>query len=317
MPRVAASSTDPLGDRSACQSLPSPHAPPAGHQLAIHHHPLLHRLLVGELVRKGGVRGGALARQHACRAGFGGLQGVERWQASTAASPASMSHSLGFKGRRRAGPQLAHAPSPPRPGPPCGSKATAGVAQMAACSLSAAFCCATRSLSTPESRRRSAPGMPPCVGMGGVGGGKRGMHAAKIKPSTRDAVDLILPPAPPLGGSTPATAAPPRPARPAHRQRDQVPLLARALADGAVSHNLGLPGAGDGQALLNRGHSHLIPGQPKTRVRGEGGALETEMCHQQQRQPNPRCLGQGRQRRQRTSAPARRRTSMVMTCSGQ
>lgn len=51
---------------------------------------------------------------------------------------------------------------PARHDAPCGSKATAGVAQMAACNLSAAFCLATRSASGWLSRSRSAPGMPPC-----------------------------------------------------------------------------------------------------------------------------------------------------------
>ena len=50
-------------------SVPGHVASPAGDQRSIHHHPLFHGLLVGQLAGEGGVGGGAFARQDACSSG--------------------------------------------------------------------------------------------------------------------------------------------------------------------------------------------------------------------------------------------------------
>lgn len=181
-------------------------------------------------------------------------------------------------------------PPPPLPPPsfaPWGSKATAGVAQMAACSLSAPRCLATSSVSTAQSRSRSAPGMPPCAGQGvmergrceghnvgwvagnrsgGAGFAKGGHHNLPTVGSAYRAYVCSLPPPPDTHASDgPAPALCPtnhtspcyRPPPQAHRQCDQVEVLPRTLLDALVRHQANLAGAGDGEVLLNRCNSHL------------------------------------------------------------
>lgn len=70
----ATSAQTPLAMCSAVQRLlcscGAREGSPAGNELPIHHHPLLHRFLVGQLSGKGGVCRRSLACQQTCRGGW-------------------------------------------------------------------------------------------------------------------------------------------------------------------------------------------------------------------------------------------------------
>lgn len=128
--------------------------------------------------------------------------------------------------------------------------------------------------------------------MSGAGGASRGLHA--MVKAQRPGQAWAVPAAP----AAHAKSMPCR-ASSAHRQRDEVPALAGALGDAAVCNNLGLAGAGDHEVALHGRHSHLVT---------EWGGCWLE---RQGADTAPTAA----EAAARTSAPARRNTSIVTTAS--